>query len=386
MIIMQLTRRDETERPKPIGYDKKRAAELMEKYEFDVLILTSPANVFYASGLPVRHQAMNPILFALNNQYPTIVLVYQNGEESLILWDIYDRKLSWIKNTKGCLTPKDALRGLKAFLKKNIGEGRIGVEGTFPFYIHQFITEKFPQVKIMNADDLLLDIQLIKSAEEIRRIEESTRIAEKAILNMIEAIKPGITDIELIKIAKKTVIEEGAEGWDHFTMSIGESDPEAPGIGLKVQQNQALRLDVGAMYQGYVSDVNRMAYLGEIPSDLKNAIEAIIQVQNACQKAIKPGIEPSAILSLAEKTWHDAGRQDQFIIIAHSLGLKTEEYHFFDPMKGGLKRKFQKGNVLNMEAWTLMKGYGTIGNEDQYIVTEDGCKRISTLEMKIFQV
>ena len=382
---MQLTRRDETVRPKPIGYDKKRAAELMEEYNFDILIITSPANVFYASGLPVRHQAMNPILFALENQYPTIALIYRDGEESLIVWEIYDKKLSWIKNAKGCLTPKDALRGLKTFLKKNIGEGRIGVESTFPFYIHEFITKKFPQVKINNADDLLLDMQLIKTEEEIRRITESTRIAEKALLNMIEAIKPGITDIELIKIAKRTVINEGAEGWDHFTMSIGDSDPEAPGIGLKVQQNQVLRLDVGAMYQGYVSDVNRMAYLGEIPSDLNNAINAIIQVQNACQKAIKPGADPKEILSLAEKTWRDAGRQDQFIIIAHSLGLKTEEYHFFDPMRGGLKRKFEEGNVLNMEAWTLLKGYGTIGNEDQYIVTKSGCERISTLEMKIFK-
>ncbi|NVM03398.1 MAG: aminopeptidase P family protein [Candidatus Helarchaeota archaeon] len=382
---MQLTRRDETVRPKPIGYDKKRAAELMEEYNFDILIITSPANVFYASGLPVRHQAMNPILFALENQYPTIALIYRDGEESLIVWEIYDKKLSWIKNAKGCLTPKDALRGLKTFLKKNIGEGRIGVESTFPFYIHEFITKKFPQVKINNADDLLLDMQLIKTEEEIRRITESTRIAEKALLNMIEAIKPGITDIELIKIAKRTVIDEGAEGWDHFTMSIGDSDPEAPGIGLKVQQNQVLRLDVGAMYQGYVSDVNRMAYLGEIPSDLNNAINAIIQVQNACQKAIKPGADPKEILSLAEKTWRDAGRQDQFIIIAHSLGLKTEEYHFFDPMRGGLKRKFEEGNVLNMEAWTLLKGYGTIGNEDQYIVTKSGCERISTLEMKIFK-
>ncbi len=383
---MQLIGRDETKRPKPIGYDKKRAAELMEKYGFDVLILTSPANVFYASGLAVRHQAMNPILFALENQYPTIALIYRDGEESLIVWDIYDKKLSWIKDAKGCLTPKDALRGLKIFLKKNLGEGAIGVESTFPFYIHEFITKKFPQAKIINADDLLLDMQLIKTEEEIRRITESTRIAEKALVNMIEAIKPSISDIELIKIAKKTVIDEGAEGWDHFTMSIGDSDPEAPGIGLKVQKNQALRLDVGAMYQGYVSDVNRMAYIGEkIPSDLKDAIDAIIQVQNACQKAIKPGADPKEILSLAEKTWRDAGRKDQFIIIAHSLGLKTEEYHFFDPMKGGLKRKFEKGNVLNMEAWTLLKGYGTIGNEDQYIVTKSGCERISTLDMKIFK-
>ncbi|MHA1385898.1 MAG: M24 family metallopeptidase [Candidatus Helarchaeota archaeon] len=383
---MQFHYRDEIERPKPIGYNKDKTARLMEKYNLDVLILTSPANVFYFSGLATRHQAVNPILFALRNQYPSIVLVYKDGNESLVLWDIYDKKLSWIKDTKGCLTPKSALRSMNYFLKSHIGEGKIGVESTFPYYIHKFIMKKYPHAEISIADELLLDIQLEKSEEEIRRITESTRIAEKAILNMIQAIKPGIIDVDLIRIAKKTIIEEGAEGWDHFTVSIDESDPEAPGLG-KVQQNSVLRLDVGALYKGYVSDVNRMVYIGsKIPSDLKDAIEAIIQVQNTCQRAIRPGADPKEILSLAEKTWREAGRTDQFIIIGHSLGLKTEEYHFFDPMRGGLKRKFIKGNVLNMEAWTLLKGYGTIGNEDQYVVTEGGCKRISTLEMKIFHV
>ncbi|MHA1378520.1 MAG: M24 family metallopeptidase [Candidatus Helarchaeota archaeon] len=169
-------------------------------------------------------------------------------------------------------------------------------------------------------------------------------------------------------------------------MSIGDSDPEAPGTGIKVRKNQSLRLDVGALYKGYVSDVNRMVYVGDkIPPDFKNPIDAIIQVQDACQKAIKPAVDPKEILRLAEETWREAGRKDQFIIMGHSIGLKTEEYHFFDPMRSKF-RKFQKGNVLNIEAWTLLKGYGTIGNEDQYVITENGCKRISTLEMKIFQI
>jgi hypothetical protein len=78
------------------------------------------------------------------------------------------------------------------------------------------------------------------------------------------------------------------------------------------------------------------------------------------------------------------GRTDSFIIIAHSLGLQTEEYHFWDPMQGGLDRKFTAGNVLDLEAWTLLKGFGTVGNEDTYKVTKSDCKRISELEMKLF--
>ncbi len=314
-----------------------------------------------------------------------MVIIYPDGQESLILWDLYDRTLTWIEDCKGCLTPNDALRSLKRFLKKgNITAGKIGVESATPFYVIQFLKETFPQTNLINADELLLDMQLIKSEEEIRRIIESTRIAEQAILQLINATKPGISDIELIRLAKKTIIEEGAEGWDHFTLSIGNSDPEAPGTGVKVQKDQLMRYDIGAFYGGYVSDVCRYCYLGTPPAEVRDPIDAIIQVQNACQKAIKPGLEPKEILAIAEKTWQEAGRHDRFIIMAHSLGLRTEEYHFFDPMHGSLPRKFQAGNVLDLEAWTLIKDYGTVGNEDTYLITETGCKRISTLKMKIF--
>lgn len=383
---MMLLRRDETERPEPIGYNNVKAAKLMQQYNLDALILTSPENTFYASGLPLLHQEINPILFALRNQYPTIVLIQQDGEESLVLWDIFDKKLTWIKDVKGCLNPTSALRALGNFLKKmNIGDSQIGVESTLPFYIQHFLTEKFPSATISIADELLMDMRLIKSDEETRRITESTRIAEQAISNMIEATEIGVSDLELIKVGKRTMIEEGANGWDHFTMSIGESDPEAPGIGLQVQDQQLSRFDIGALYQGYVSDVSRHVYTGAAPPDLKETIEAIVQVQNACQEAIKPNVDPQEIITLSEQTWREAGRQDTFILMAHSLGLNTEEYHFFDPMKGALKRKFQEGNVFDLEAWTLLKGYGTIGNEDTYVVTANGCKRISTLDMNIFE-
>ncbi|MHA1277589.1 MAG: M24 family metallopeptidase [Candidatus Helarchaeota archaeon] len=382
---MVLYSRD-SERPTPIGYNKDKASKLMKQYEFDTVVLGSPENVFYASGLPVRHQAINPILYALRNQYPAIAIIYADGSESLIMWDIYNRNLTWIEETKGCLTPKSALRALKRFLKKRkLTDINLGVESTLPFYIVHFLEETFPQISFKLADEFLLDMQLVKSAEEIRRITESTRIAEVAISKMIEATKPGITDLELIQLGKKAMLEENAEGFDHFTFAIGESDPEAPGTGIRVERDQLVRYDLGAYYQGYVSDVNRYCYIGDpIPSVVQDPVEAIIQVQNALEKAIRPGADPREILALAEQTWRETGRQDSFIIIAHSIGLRTEEFHFFDPMHGSLERPFEQGNVLDLEAWTLIKDYGTVGNEDTYVVTESGCKRISNLEMKIF--
>jgi hypothetical protein len=36
----------------PIGYDKNKAKKVLEKYNIDLLIASTPVNVFYTTGLP----------------------------------------------------------------------------------------------------------------------------------------------------------------------------------------------------------------------------------------------------------------------------------------------------------------------------------------------
>jgi hypothetical protein len=45
----------------PIGFSKKKASEVLQKNNIDVLIASTPVNVFYLTGLPTLHVAPNPI-------------------------------------------------------------------------------------------------------------------------------------------------------------------------------------------------------------------------------------------------------------------------------------------------------------------------------------
>ena len=55
----------------PIGFNKERTRNILEKQDIDVLIASTPVNVFYLTGLPTLHVAPNPILYVLYNQYPS---------------------------------------------------------------------------------------------------------------------------------------------------------------------------------------------------------------------------------------------------------------------------------------------------------------------------
>ncbi|MEJ2295820.1 MAG: M24 family metallopeptidase, partial [Candidatus Lokiarchaeota archaeon] len=283
---------------------KDKARKVLHEHNIDVLIASTPVNIYYTTGLPTLHVASNPILYVLSNQFPSISLVSENGELSLVTWITYNSidKFSWVNDVSGIASPKAAMVEIcDRIEKRGLSEMTIAYESLMPMYQYEFLRERFPKATFIKGDQAFLDMRLTKSEEEIKRIKQSTNISEKAIQAMINKVHVGITDNELLKIARRTIIDEGAEGWDHLTLGIGGSDPEAPGIGTIMKQGDIARFDIGTIWKGYVSDVSRHVVLGKIPEGAKEVLDRMIQVQEFCVDHIKPNVNMKEIYSQARK-------------------------------------------------------------------------------------
>ena len=371
----------------PIGYSKKRANEILDKHNIDLLIASTPVNVFYTTGLPVLHVAPNPILYVLSNQYPNLSMIQRDGAESAIVWALYDsvKEFSWIE-------PKNVIRvnSLKAavdtLLKKieewGMSEKTIGLESYMPRYQSEALQKKFPKANFVNGDRAFLDMRLVKTEEEIRRIKKSTEVAEKAIQACIDATELNMPDTELLQIARRTIIDENAWGWDHLTMNIGPSDPEAPGLGIPVIANNIVRFDFGVVWEGYISDLSRGVVIGEEPQKAKEAMEYMIQLQEFCVDNIKPGVQAKYVKEESEKYMKSLTKRGFYLITGHSIGLECEEAHFFG-QTGFLDVEFQENMVLDIEVWFNVRGQGLVGVEDCYRVTSSGCEALSKLEKSV---
>jgi UDP-N-acetyl-2-amino-2-deoxyglucuronate dehydrogenase len=371
----------EVRRVKSIGFNRKRAEEIMNTYDLDLLIATTPVNVYYLSGLPTLHVSPNPILFALSNQYPNVAMIRREGDVTLFNWALFRSvdAFCWVADHKGTIGQKDVKRALWSKIKKwgLIGK-RIGVESWAPKYILDHLARKNPDSEIVVADQALLDMRLIKSDEEIGFIERATEITEKAIMACVEAAKEGMTDNDFLKLARKTIIEEGADGWDHLTLSIGGSDPEAPGIGTVAKKGDIIRFDFGAVYKGYVSDVNRHVVLGPVPDEAADLIERLIQFQEYYEQHIKPGVNIRQLNEEAIAYYKTIKPGGMTFAVGHSIGLECEEQHLFGTM-GLVDRPFERNMVFEIEAWEPFSNT-LIGVEDCYAVTETGCRKITTLD------
>jgi Xaa-Pro aminopeptidase len=372
----------------PIGFDKKRADEIMAARGVDVLVLTSPENVFYTSGLPVRHVEHNPILFVLANQYPTMTVIPRGGQDSVITWVMFDSALTWIKDFCGALTRDGAVEGVIS----RVGAGgnaklKVGIESSAPFYLFEALRSAYPNAELVVVDDIMLELRTIKSAEEIRRIREATRIAEKTISALIEHLEDGISDLDLLKLAKIATLNEGGSGTNHLTLSVGDSDPEAPGTGRRIKSGELTRFDTGAMYAGYVSDVCRHACLGEAPAEAVNIVARTVELQQVCVDAIRPGVTAGEVEDVMNREMERIASGMPVFTMGHGVGLNTEESHFLPTgLWGSRDMVFQPGMVFDLEYWALYPPYVNrlIGMEDTYLVTETGCDRLSTLDQKIF--
>ncbi|MHA1111484.1 MAG: M24 family metallopeptidase [Promethearchaeota archaeon] len=375
---------------KPIGFQQKRCKKIMEDLDLDLLIASTPENVFYTSGLPTTVNAPNPILYVLKNQYPYFVLINREGEEFLIHWDMYRSAnfFSWIPDCKGITSPKEALRAIFRQIKAwGVREGKIGLESLLPRYAADFIYGKCLDATIdaKSGDKAFAEMRLIKTEEEVKRIKKSTEVAEKAIMACIDASKEGITDSKLLQIARKTMVNASQDvwGWDHLTMNVGHSDPEAPGQGIKMKMGDLSRFDFGAVYKGYVSDVSRQMVLGEVPNGVGEAYDRMLKMQNFALDNIKAGVIANDLNKESAEYYKTMAPKGMHFVIAHTIGLETEEMHMFGPNQSQ-NRPFEENMVLDVEVWEHVENWGLVGVEDCYRVTKAGVERLSSLDREIF--
>ncbi len=371
----------------PIGYDRRRASEILQKSGIDVLVASSDVNVFYTTGLPTLHVSNNPILWVLKKQYPYLALIRSDGEISLFYWMVFAslERFSWVKDAAGIISPEQAVRGVCDKLSEwGIGTGKtIGLESLMPRYQSEQLMREFSGARFVDGDPAFLKMRLVKSAEEIRRIKKSTEISETAIESMMASAHEGTADTELLRTARRTIIDEGAEGWDHLTIGIGPSDPEAPGSGATMKRGEITRLDVGAVWQGYVSDISREVALASVPEGAEGAMERLIAVQDFCADHIRPGVAPKDVYAGAMDFHKGMRKAVKPIITCHSMGLECEELHLFSRMSSA-DILFEENMLLDIEVWQSFRDSGLLGIEDVYHVTSSACKQVTTLDKEIF--
>jgi Xaa-Pro aminopeptidase len=367
---------------KPVGLDRPKLFAMMRERRLDGVFLSSPENVFYTTGYPCLPGSGNPIIYALRNQLPFFSFIGKDETITLLCWGGAAMGIDYgADDVRMSFTYQMAVDDLAALIAEKLAPGcAVAVESVFPYYAAQLIMEHAQPSRIEVADDLINPLRLVKSKAEIERILKSTQIIDQTVQELAQSLRLGMSRLELIQEAKYRLIKNGAHGVDHITVAFGAANPEVA-LDEVLEENQLVTLDLGAVYEGYVSDNRRIVYTGQIPETLQAMHQKLCWVVAEIGKALQPTKTFSDLHAYAYELYAQAGIDPLFLHVGHSLGLQVDEHWIM----GEDPTPIQTGMVLNIELYSPSDDGVLVGDEETYVVTDRGVEKLSQLPVDIIE-
>lgn len=155
---------------------------------------------------------------------------------------------------------------------------RIGLAGYLctNLAMYEGLQKAFPDAEIVNADAIVTRLRSIKSPEEIACLREGLRLGELAMQAMIDAIKPGMTELELTGVAVNVLYSNGAECEAHTVYAFGgkkTTNAISRGTHRRFEKGDIVQINVGGKISGYSPSVGRPICLGKMTDEQKRLIE-----------------------------------------------------------------------------------------------------------------
>ena len=395
-------------------FSLEKARKMAEEHEIDVLIVSSPENVYYTSGF----LSFTGVTGIIRSGFFVVILREKDKEPALIypFASTRDRLLTaepWIKDRRPhskyflyakedslmaevARAEKDPIESLLKVLKeRELTSGLIGIEENhITVDISRKLGEKLPNANFKDISQIFLELRAIKTEDEILKIRRATEATERAIQAFQKIAEEGVTEIELDMEYMKSLAKEKGLGWNTRTIAAGvnTANPTHIPTNYRLKKGDLITFDggvyyhgyAGGVYQGYCSDIARMAVLGEPSKRQERIYNAILGAQQKAIQSVKPGVKASEIFHTAVKEMRRAGyRAYDRHYIGHGIGIKLTET---PSITRDNDQPLEAGMVLCVEAPYRIVGFGGFNVEDTIVVTEDGTEYLSTISRELLTV
>lgn len=278
----------------------------------------------------------------------------------------------------------EAMRALKLERAK-VGVGRLhgvprNLEGDVSATTLQRVRDAFPRASFDSAADLLVRVKLVRSAEELRVLEQATMAGERALDVLFRAARPGRRHLEvwtevfaaLTGATGEPPARLALRGGDEANTSGGRPLPE------RLQAGQVLNQEIAGQVLGHMAQVNHSFVVGgPPPADWSSAARYCADVLDELVAALEPGRPFLEVCRLyARRAQARSPELEPRWVLLHTCGLGD------GPRLGLLRDEardlvIEPGMAFTVKPRILVKGAKpTAQYGDPVVVTATGARRL----------
>jgi len=220
-----------------------------------------------------------------------------------------------------------------------------------------------------------------KDETEIAAIARAATIADQALASTAPQIVAGVTEAQVRNTLEVAMRELGASGPSYETIvaagPINAALPHHRPTDTVLADGDLVIIDVGALVHGYHSDMTRTLVVGGRPNAQQTELYELVQrAQQAGLDAVCAGLPAKDLDAACRSVIAAAGYGDWFSHgTGHGVGLLIHE----DPYANATSTDvLMAGDVVTVEPGVYRGGFGGIRIEDLVVVTENGCRNLTS--------
>lgn len=244
-------------------------------------------------------------------------------------------------------------------------------------------------VPLHRAPGLVQRLRAVKDADEVDALRRACAVGDAALAGLLEAggLAAGRTEREVALDLEHRMRAHGASGPAFETILAAGAHSAVPHhrpTGSELRAGDLVKIDFGALVDGYHSDMTRTLVLGPAAAWQRELYALVADAQAAGRAALVPGTAVADVDAAARGVVERAGRGEEFVHgLGHGVGLQIHEAPSLGAAGTGT---VEAGMVVTVEPGVYLPGRGGVRIEDTLVVRDGGPELLTHTTRELLEV